>query len=147
MRILVVDDDEGIRELLCATLQLEGYMVVTAGDGAAAVDFLTHTPTRWVVLMDIMMPRMSGLEACRRLEASGAGARHRVALMTAGLFDGRECPPPARLVVRKPFDLDAILATVEALGSNMPDDKDALGGENGVMTWGVNSCAASVAAA
>lgn len=63
-RVCVVDDDMDIRHLLSTLLRLEGYEVVTARDSCKTVDFLTATCEHWFVLMDIMMARLSGLEAC-----------------------------------------------------------------------------------
>ena len=115
-RVLVVDDDQAIRELLRVVLELEGYQVVTASDGSQALELLTCSDEPWIVLMDVMMPRMSGLDVCRRLEASGASAeRHSLALMTAGLLDERDYPPPARALLRKPFDLDAVVRLIGTL--------------------------------
>jgi two-component system, OmpR family, alkaline phosphatase synthesis response regulator PhoP len=65
-KVLVVDDEPDIQELLQYNLEKEGYLVKTAGDGKEAVEtarqFLPH-----LILMDIMMPRMDGIEACRQV--------------------------------------------------------------------------------
>jgi two-component system alkaline phosphatase synthesis response regulator PhoP len=65
-KVLVVDDEPDIQELLQYNLEKEGYLVETAGDGKEAVEtarkFLPH-----LILMDIMMPRMDGIEACRQV--------------------------------------------------------------------------------
>lgn len=115
-RVLVVDDDPPIRELLRVILELEGYEVVTVSDGAQALEVLMSGDELWIVLMDVTMPRMSGLDVCHHLEAAGAWAsRHPLALMTAGLLDECECPPPARALLRKPFDLDAVVRLVGGL--------------------------------
>ncbi len=115
-RVLVVDDDRAIRELLRVMLEMEGYEVATADNGCAALEALEAAGEPWVVLMDVMMPRMSGVEVCRRLNAAGAsGRRHQVALMTAGLMARDECPEPARALLRKPFDLDDVVRLVASL--------------------------------
>lgn len=62
-RVCVVDNDGVTRHLLSTLLCLEGYEVVTARDSCKTVDFLTATCEHWFVLMDIMMPCLSGLEA------------------------------------------------------------------------------------
>src|SRR5215469_18323505 len=83
-RVLVVDDDKDIRDVLQMALESEGYQVAAAADGATAIEFLTRADDAWIVLLDIMMPCMDGLEVCVRLCAAGpCAARHRVALMTA----------------------------------------------------------------
>jgi two-component system response regulator MprA len=115
-RVLVVDDDRGIREMLRAILELEGFEVELAGGGAQALALLTQAREPWVVLMDVMMPGLSGVEVCGRLrEAGPLGARHRVALMTAGLLPDADCPLPARTILRKPFELDAVVELVSRL--------------------------------
>src|SRR3712207_6211234 len=68
VRILLVDDEQPIQTLLSYPLQKEGYDVVTAADGREALErFEEMTPD--LVVLDVMMPRMDGLETCRRLRA------------------------------------------------------------------------------
>lgn len=119
-RVLVVDDDLGIREMLRAILELEGFAVTLASGGAQALALLTEAREPWVVLMDVMMPGLTGLDVCARLrEAGPVGARHHVALMTAGLLDDDECPLPARTILRKPFDLDTVVGLVTRLAHDL----------------------------
>ena len=121
-RVLVVDDDQSIRRLLQMALESEGYQVATAVDGAAALEFLTTAEDAWTVLLDIMLPGLDGLEVCARLSAAdAAAARHRVALMTAGKLEMTDCPPPAHMLLRKPFDLETLLTTVAALARNQAE--------------------------
>ncbi|MHC4899625.1 MAG: response regulator, partial [Planctomycetota bacterium] len=66
--ILVVEDDAELSEALALFLSREGYVVATAGDGIAAVDAAqNHRPD--LVLLDLILPRLSGLDVCRRLKA------------------------------------------------------------------------------
>jgi len=67
-RILLVDDEESIRTLLSFPLRKDGYEVVTADDGRAALDRFAES-TFDLVVLDVMMPRLDGLEVCRRLRA------------------------------------------------------------------------------
>jgi CheY-like chemotaxis protein len=121
-RVLVVDDDQDIRELLQMLLESEGYQVATAADGVAAVEFLMRAADAWIVLLDIMLPRLDGMEVCARLRAAGPAApRHRVALMTAGRLELKDCPPPARRLLRKPFDLDTVRNLVTALACDQAE--------------------------
>ncbi|HEX6817859.1 MAG TPA: response regulator, partial [Ktedonobacterales bacterium] len=66
--ILVVEDDATLRETLVYNLRAEGYTVLTASDGVQAIDIARRQPLA-LVLLDLMLPRMDGLEVCRRLRA------------------------------------------------------------------------------
>src|SRR2546428_12901055 len=68
-KILVVDDNEDIREMLAVLLGMQGYNVVVAADGEEAVA-VAHNEEPDAILMDIMMPRLNGLEAARRIHRS-----------------------------------------------------------------------------
>ena len=70
-RILLVDDEQPIQTLLAFPLQRDGYEVVQASDGAAALARFSEQPFDLVVL-DLMLPRMDGLEVCKRLRADGS---------------------------------------------------------------------------
>ena len=70
-RILLVDDEQPIQTLLSFPLQRDGYEVVQASDGAAALARFSEQPFDLVVL-DLMLPRMDGLEVCKRLRADGS---------------------------------------------------------------------------
>jgi two-component system OmpR family response regulator len=70
-KILVVDDDRHIRELIGFALRKEGFAVVEAGDGLAALDAVTRERPDLVIL-DILMPELDGTEVCRRLRQGAA---------------------------------------------------------------------------
>jgi two-component system OmpR family response regulator len=109
--VLVVDDDESIRELVCDALQLDGYRVVMAVDGAAGLDALEHVEP-CVVLLDMRMPNMDGWEFSRRYRAG----THRVApivVMTAAPSAERwQAEIGGDSCLSKPFDLDALYGIV-----------------------------------
>ncbi|MEW9549185.1 response regulator transcription factor [Nonomuraea sp. NPDC050783] len=114
-RLLVVDDEPALREALQSSLEFEGYKVVTANDGLAALEELARD-TYDAVLLDVMMPRLDGLTACRRLRASGnhipvlmLTARDAVGDRVSGLDAGADD------YLVKPFELDELLARVRAL--------------------------------
>jgi CheY-like chemotaxis protein len=110
MRVLVADDNADIRDLLQVMCEMEGYAVETASDGKAALDLLLRADEPWLVLLDIMMPRLTGLEVCAQLGAAGERAmRHSVVLMTAGLALEGDLPCPARAMLNKPFDLSELI--------------------------------------
>ncbi|MEN9822916.1 MAG: hypothetical protein RLZ04_1342 [Actinomycetota bacterium] len=122
-RILIADDDRAIRESLARALSLEGYDVVQASDGAAALAQIEAVSPDAVVL-DVMMPNVDGLTVCRVLRAE----RNRVPVLmltartetpdrVAGLDAGADDYLP------KPFDLDELLARLRALlRRTRPDD-------------------------
>jgi two-component system response regulator MprA len=115
MRILVVDDDRAVRESLRRSLQFNGYTVQLAGDGQQAMEVLaTQRPDAMV--LDVMMPRVDGLEVCRRLRGTGDDlpilvltARDAVSDRVAGLDAGADDYLP------KPFALEELLARLRAL--------------------------------
>lgn len=124
-RVLIVDDDPDIRAMLRLLLEQEGYVIEAVNDGVAALEWLTRADEAWIVLMDINMPRMTGLEVCARLAGVDELARrHIVVLMTAGLFPDDDMPPPVRALLRKPFDLDALLDLFASLSSERPEGDD-----------------------
>jgi CheY-like chemotaxis protein len=106
--ILIVDDEEFIVDLLATLLEDEGYRVLRAFNGVEALRHLeAERPA--LLLTDNMMPRMSGLELVRHLHANPHLAVP-VIMMSAVLLT----PPWPIVFVRKPFDLDRLLATIQA---------------------------------
>ena len=96
MKILVVDDDQAVRESLRRSLTFNGYTVELAGDGIEAVERLdANRPD--AVILDVMMPRRDGLEVCRILRSRGDDlpvmmltARDAVSERVAGLDAGAD---------------------------------------------------------
>ena len=115
MRILVVDDEPAVRESLERALRLNGYAVDLAVDGGDALARLSEGAPAALIL-DILMPRLDGLEVCRRLRA--AGDRTPVLMLTArdavsDRVDGLDAGADDYLV--KPFALEELLARLRAL--------------------------------
>jgi two-component system cell cycle response regulator len=81
-KILVVDDEQTIRDYLQHVLTDQGYAVLTAPDGEAALP-LAFSEQPDLILLDIMMPRLDGMETCRRLRAHPATQRTPVLILTA----------------------------------------------------------------
>ena len=117
-RVLVVDDDRVIQQLLEVNLELEGYEVVaTASDGQEALDKIAKLAPDLVIL-DIMMPKMDGLEVCRRLKADPKFANIPVVLLSARAqdLDIREgLDIGANAYLTKPFDPVELLEVVGRL--------------------------------
>lgn len=117
-RVLLVDDDRAIRELLTFALEGEGHSVTALADGTGVRDALARSAEPCIVLMDLMMPRMDGWAVCRALAAEPPLlARHTLVLMTAAALREGEEPAEARAVLRKPFDLDALYRLVATLAA------------------------------
>lgn len=115
MHILVVDDDQAVRDSLARSLQYSGYEVTTAGDGVEALAKLAASRPD-AVIMDVMMPRLDGLETTRMLRANGNDvpilvltARDSVDDRVDGLDAGGDD------YMAKPFALDELLARIRAL--------------------------------
>jgi two-component system response regulator MprA len=131
VRILVVDDDRAVRESLRRSLSFNGYSVALAQDGLEALDLISSDRPDAVVL-DVMMPRLDGLEVCRQLRSTGDDlpilvltARDSVSERVAGLDAGADDYLP------KPFALEELLARMRALlRRTTPDD-----GESPAMTF------------
>jgi two-component system response regulator MprA len=115
MRILVVDDEPAVRDALERALRSNGYAVSTAVDGRDGLERVAaETPD--LIVLDIMMPRLDGLEACRELRASGD--RTPVLILTArdavgDRVEGLDAGADDYLV--KPFALEELLARIRAL--------------------------------
>jgi CheY-like chemotaxis protein len=115
-RVLVVEDETPVRDLLAYVLRDEGHEVLEARDGAEALRILDgySTPTESVclILLDMMLPRVGGLQVLQHLAEQGiyipviamsASRRHLQEAETSG----------ARAVLPKPFELDAVLAAID----------------------------------
>ena len=115
MRILVVDDDRAVRESLRRSLSFNGYTVDLAEDGVEALEAISNERPDALVL-DVMMPRLDGLEVCRQLRSTGDDlpilvltARDSVSERVSGLDAGADDYLP------KPFALEELLARLRAL--------------------------------
>jgi CheY-like chemotaxis protein len=118
-RILVVDDDDAIRRLLLAVLQRRGFSVDPARDGVAAVELLVSCRYA-LLLLDLMMPRLSGWEVIDFLAGLPPGARPLVIVLTAGNEPRPLAADVVTALIHKPFDVDlladmaaACLGTIE----------------------------------
>ncbi|HLH24974.1 MAG TPA: response regulator [Chloroflexota bacterium] len=108
--VLVIEDEQDVAELLADLLSDEGYRVATVGDGPRGLEYVARYRPR-VVLCDVMLPGLSGVEVLSRLETAD-DYRPVVILMSAA------APPSARPqdvpFISKPFNLEELLASVRA---------------------------------
>jgi two-component system response regulator MprA len=133
VRILVVDDDRAVRESLRRSLSFNGYSVALAQDGLEALDVIASDRPDALVL-DVLMPRLDGLQVCRQLRSNGDDlpilvltARDSVSERVAGLDAGADDYLP------KPFALEELLARLRALLRRTRTDESA---ESVAMAFG-----------
>jgi CheY-like chemotaxis protein len=107
--VLVVDDDDAIREVIAEVLRDEGYDVSSAGNGEQALRELRKSPHPDLVLLDLMMPVMSGWELLELLQSNADLSGIPVVVVSAMTAPG-VCEH-----LTKPIDLDRLLATVDRL--------------------------------
>ncbi len=139
MRILVVDDDQAVRDSLARSLQYSGYEVSTASDGLEALAHLSASKADAVV-MDVMMPRVDGLETTRMLRSSGNDVP--ILILTArdavgDRVDGLDAGADDYMV--KPFALDELLARLRALTRRTKAEAAAEASEGGGAPHAVGS--------
>jgi two-component system cell cycle sensor histidine kinase/response regulator CckA len=107
--VLVVEDDIALRTLMVRTLSAKGYRALQASDGIEALELLAADPEIELVVTDIVMPRMNGVELAQQLAAS---ARTRMLFVSAFGEEYTELPAP---LLQKPFSQAALIAEVERL--------------------------------
>lgn len=115
MKILAVDDDDSIRELLAIQLTRHGYEVLTAADGAEA---LAKAPQAEFILLDLMLPKIDGYEVCRHLKSDERTKEIPIIMLTAKAEEidtvlGLELGADDYLA--KPFSMRELLARIKAV--------------------------------
>jgi len=108
-RILVVDDDEDIREVVASILKVEGYEVDVACDGRQALDHVMGAQPS-LILLDLMMPVMDGRAFLREIDQREALAQIPVVIFTA--FAERDDRSLMRPILRKPLNVNELIGTV-----------------------------------
>lgn len=112
-RILVVDDDDAIRALVSTVLRRRGFRVDTARQGGEALERIARC-RYCLVILDLMMPRVSGYEVLAHLEGVAATMRPLVLVLTAGLEPKSFDPNVVIGTIHKPFDIELLVDTVTA---------------------------------
>jgi two-component system, OmpR family, response regulator MprA len=137
MKVLIVDDEPAVRDALRRSLTFEGYETELAADGLEALEKVESTDPDLVIL-DVLMPRMDGLTAARRLR--NAGRRLPLLMLTArdtvgDRVTGLDAGADDYLV--KPFELDELLARIRALLRRTSYTQEQAGGEDtsGALTF------------
>jgi DNA-binding response OmpR family regulator len=124
LRALVVDDSEVIRDLIAVNLQLEGFEVITAADGEEGLRLAAESVPD-VITLDVMMPRLSGLDTLVRLRADPRTASVPVVMVTgraqpADIARGEELGVDAYLT--KPFEPAELIEVVLRLARPSPEE-------------------------
>lgn len=133
LSVLIVDDEEPIRDAICLLLEDEGFVCLQAADGAEALRVLRASADRMIVLLDLMMPRMSGKDVLNTIAADPSLAgRHGAVMMTAAdktlplalvqMMQQMDVP-----VIGKPFEIDSLLRTVVGVAKQLDDNERAAG--------------------
>ncbi|HEX2044297.1 MAG TPA: response regulator [Gaiellaceae bacterium] len=113
--VLVVDDDDGLREYLRAALEIEGYVVREAASAAEGLDALAEEPPD-LILLDVMMPEVDGFEMLRRVQE-----RHGVGAIPVIMFSGKvdeaatAAEHGAQAFIGKPFDPQQLIDATKQL--------------------------------
>jgi DNA-binding response OmpR family regulator len=117
-RVLVVDDDDAIRTLLFTVLRRRGFQVDTARHGAEALE--RYSKCRYaLLLLDLMMPRMSGYEVLEEMERRTPDERPIIIVLTAGTEPRHLGSDLVTATLRKPFDIEVLADTISACLSTL----------------------------
>jgi CheY-like chemotaxis protein len=111
--IMVVDDDDDLRDTLVEALQMVGYSVSGKRDGIEALEALRADARPDLILLDLMMPRMTGWEVYEAMSAMPALADLPVLIMTAMRSADSQRAPAGLDTIQKPFALQGLLERVE----------------------------------
>jgi CheY-like chemotaxis protein len=109
--VLLVEDEPELREAMATTLRLEGHRVKTASDGMQALDQLRDGYLPAVVVLDLVMPVLNGVEF---LKIARGDERLRSLPVITITSTEEELPFGAQAIIRKPADMDVLLGMVEA---------------------------------
>jgi two-component system, chemotaxis family, chemotaxis protein CheY len=113
--ILIVDDDPSTRFVLRLILEREGYKVIEAGNGAAALDLIRPDPLPDIVMTDLMMPVMTGVELVRRLRSEPRTAKIHIVVVSSNPEAAHSLEVDA--IVTKPFTATKLADRIRAIAA------------------------------
>ena len=113
-RILIAEDDSAIRQLLRAILHRHGFEIETAADGAETLRRIADAPFD-LLLLDLMMPIVSGWKVLSELEHAQHALARKVVILTAAADSDLETIPAGIPLLRKPFDLSELLTIIRRM--------------------------------
>ncbi|MFE3515505.1 response regulator [Streptomyces sp. NPDC059166] len=144
-RVLVVDDNKVIRQLIRVNLELEGFEVVTAADGVECLD-LVHEVRPDVITLDVVMPRLDGMQTAARLRADPRTGHLPVAVISACTPPDTESGTAAAIdaFLAKPFEPSELVRMVRRLARG-EGDQEAEGGCEFEDRWGAGATERSTA--
>jgi len=119
-RVLVVDDDDAIRALLCTILRRRGFPVDSARNGSEALDRCERCRYA-VILLDLMMPHLNGYQVLDALAARPPNDRPLVLVLTAGAEPRNLSADLVAGTIHKPFDVEIIVDTITAALTTFAD--------------------------
>jgi hypothetical protein len=119
-RVLVVDDDDAIRALLCTILRRRGIPVDSARNGADALVRCEHCRYA-VILLDLMMPQVNGYQVLDEFASRRREDRPLIIVLTAGAEPRNLSPDLVAGTLRKPFDVEMIVDTISAALATLAD--------------------------
>jgi CheY-like chemotaxis protein len=138
-RVLVVDDDKVVRQLIKVNLELEGFEVVTAADGVECLD-VVHGVRPDLVTLDVMMPRLDGLRTAARLRSDPRTRHIPVAIVSGrtGLEGESGQEPEVDALLAKPFDPAELVRMVRQLTHAESGEESASGEADESAAWPVH---------
>lgn len=119
--VLVAEDDVAIRKLICAVVRRQGVEVVSASDGAEALEMAQQGPFD-ALLLDLMMPNLSGWTVVEKLNLEQSPLLSKTVVITAASDREIGQLPEQTRVLRKPFDVRELVRTVREAVGMPPDD-------------------------
>ena len=135
--ILIAEDEPAIRKLLATILERYDFTVTTASDGADVLRQLADGAKPDVLLLDLMMPNVSGFGVIDELARQQHPLAERIIVLTAA--SGREISqlPPSSRVIRKPFEVNRLIAALRELAPSADDPSDPTPGSGVTLLPGV----------